>query len=227
MGPEAKPANIPGKPEPTSEEEAADGAENFVKRADMEQAIQKLHSDLRAANGREMKELRELVGKVVPVDSPAGPDAGGRKASEQDLVVKAAQERLAALKDREEKQQKKAMRLQIREALREAGADPGLAEMAVPSILEQESGRFSVSETQFGDYEVRYGEESAAIGDWAKAFLNTETGKRIKSRRPVPSATMPDGSRAHNPNQRQVPASMAKHLSDEELASGKVEIVPG
>jgi hypothetical protein len=96
--------------------------------------------------------------------------------------------------------------------------------MAVPSILEGEGSQFITKEGKFGGYEVNFGE--SAVTDWAKNFLQSETGKRIASSVPVPSLGLP-GSAPGAKARRQVPKSQLKDVSFEDLDKGLIEIIDG
>jgi len=199
---------------------SANGADGNGNAPVTREELEKLNSDLRAEIGR----LKP--GAPAPKKGNAGEESGSRADEDNSPIGKTLRERLAQLEEREENQKKKAIRLSIRDALKQKGADPALAEIAVASILENEGERFAVTETKFGDYQVKYGESDVA--DWAKAFLSSPSGKRLISATAAPSVDMPhgDGTRLAA-GVRLVPGSLAHTVSDEDLRSGKVAIVAG
>lgn len=177
----------------------------------LEAVTAKLQNDLRASLGRELKALREELQPKPPASSETPTD-------------RTLKERLAAFEERDRKHQTKAVRLAIREALQKAGADSALAEVAVPAILEQEGDRFTVKENRMGDYEAVYQEGSLA--DWAKLFMQGDLGKRLVVGSAAPNMSLPSGS-AGAVGRRRVPLSQVRGLSNDELNSGKIEIVDG
>lgn len=182
-------------------------------------ALEKLNNDLRAEMGRKLKAIEDKLAGATPAE---------KKAEATPNTVEATlRERLQRFEGREEKQKNKAVRMALREALQASGADPALAELAVPAVLEAERSRLTVDENDFGDYAIKYGDGSTSLQEWAKAYLSTETGKKILAKRASPSVRLPNGETAPKPAKRQVPSSMARYLTNEELKSGNIELVDG
>jgi hypothetical protein len=208
--------NPPGKPgtvdDPAVDAEGLETEEQPVTRKDLD----KYNSDLRAEIGRLKTELSSARTK---------PPASTKEGDDETPAGKTLRERLVQLEERDTNQRKKALRSAIRDALRANGADPELAEMAVPAILESEAERFVVADTKFGDFTVKYGESEVA--DWAKAHLQSPAGKRLLAARSAPSVDMPSGSPRLPVGVRLVPGSLAHTVSEEDLRSGKVAVVPG
>ena len=210
-----KPAPVAGEP-PT---DAADKGVELEKRISesVTSVATKINSDLRADLGRELKALKELIGASSKKEAAISPETP---------TEKTLRDRLAALEEREGRQRQNAIRLSIRDSLVKGGADPELAEMAVPSILEGEGEGFLTKESKFGGYEVAYGE--ATVSDWAKNFMTSDRGKRLAASMPAPSLGLPGATPSATARKmRQVPKSQLKSLSMDELNSGNIEIVDG
>ena len=212
----ARTAPVAGEPPP----EAADKGAELEKRIaeSVTSVASKINSDLRADLGRELKVIKELIGAGAKKDPAVSPT--------ETPTEKTLRDRLAALEEREGRQRQNAIRLSIRDSLVKGGADPELAEMAVPSILEGEGEGFITKESKFGGYEVAYGE--ATVSDWAKNFMTSDRGKRLAASMPAPSLGLPGSTpSAAARKTRQVPKSQLKALTMDELNSGNIEIVDG
>jgi len=202
-------------------EPAGDAAPLFVTKADLEVMMGKVTSDFKAEIGRLRKTVKPEPVKAADSE-PEGDPAEGDKQSWHKTVTNKLQE----VERREGIAQKGARRSQIRAALVAAGADPELADLAVPAILEGDGGSFKIAlNEQTGEYAASY--QDGTLADWSKAYLLTPQGKRIVAPKAVPSLSGVPGRPADSSGRRQVPASQASALTHEELYSGNVEIVPG
>lgn len=185
-------------------------------------ALEKFNSDIRAELGRKTKALEDMLAKATTTPK-------AEEAATENQVAQTLKARIERFEAKESRQQEKAVRMSIRQALVDAGADSELAAMVVPAVLEGERKNIMVEETQFGDYAIKYGDGSATLNDWAKSYLGTDTGKRLMARRSAHSTggNMPAGSPSIRPGMREVPTSQAKFLTDAELRSGKISLPSG
>ena len=208
--------------EPSSESTGEGAAPAFVTEEALKGVLEKFNNDLRTHYGREMKSLKEALaasGDSKPSDSGGKPDP-----SPSDQTLK---QKMAAMEEREAKQRLKALRFSLRDALVKQGADPRLAELAVPALLEAEQDRFTVGENTFGDFVVTYGEDT--VDTWANVFMSGEDGKRMKGSASAPSLDLPrgNGDNAAGRGMKEVPYSQLSSLSTEELDSGRIIAVDG
>ena len=212
---------------------AADGTEGdpqepaYVTKADFDSALSKIASDIKAELGR----LRKATPDPKP--APAATDEGEPTDPNQDGNGKGqgwhkmVSGKLKELEEERALVRNGARRGLIRDALINHGADPELARAMVPAILEQEGENFKTEvDKQTGEHRISY--QDGSLTDWAKAFIQTELGKKIVPAMSVPSlGGVPGQGRNGMPMRRSVPASQASGLTDDELRSGSIEIVPG
>ena len=216
------PANQ-GEPASNTTGDAADPA--YVTQEALTDLLSKITSDIKSDLGRQIKALQQKAtsegeGKPATQDKPKAAE----KSSSSSSTEQTLRERLARLEENEAKQHKKAMRVGLRDALVRAGADPTLAELSVPALIEMEGANLSVNETSFGDLAVSY--QGDGVDAWAKVFMEGDMGKRLLSPTSAPKLNLP-GENSQGTPVREVPFSQARSVSDEDLRSGRVRLVNG
>lgn len=216
--------NPPPAGQPAAEAAESAAQPKAITMEDLQAVIAKVHSDIKADLGRDLKSLREAVGAAK---DPAAPATGGDSATSETPTERTLRERITSLEGREALLQQGAIRSSLKTALVKAGADQELAELAVLQALESEGTQFKAVLNKVGGYDVAYG-DGLGIGQWAQNFMASDLGKRITAPFNAPALGLPNGSGSRSaPGKRQVPKSQLASVDTKDLISGQVEIVEG
>jgi hypothetical protein len=217
-----------------SNNEPAGGAEDQNVEMVPKSLFEEANSNWRSLQGRHQQnvnKIRELSeeNERLKAAQVKAPDSDKEKLTMASQIQE-LQQRVQKSEQREERLKKGASRSALIAGLTKSNADPELAELAADSILANNGPNILAVENDGGAYNVIYKDITGVdmpITEFAKSYMETEKGKRIRSPKLSPSlgGTLGNAAGSQGPVKK-IRARDWQNLTPEQQKAHKYEFIP-